>query len=68
MQTTLGPRIVRDDTALARILPAGPRTGIRRTNSGGWAAVKDGRLVADYSGIGAKRSAIEAAGTNREIG
>lgn len=68
---TLGPRIVRDESLMEYIADERaarmPRTGIRRTNSGGWAAIRDGRLIDSYSGIGAKRAAIAAAGTNTVI-
>lgn len=72
MTTTLGPRIVRDDNALQQYIEAErhaaqPRTGIRQTNSGDWAAVRDGRLVSTHAGIGAKRAAILAAGTNTVV-
>lgn len=42
-------------------------TGIRRTAQGGWAAVKNGRLVRDFVGTGSKARAIKAAGTNAVI-
>jgi len=42
------------------------QSGIRRS-AGGWAAIRDGRLVDEYVGVGSKRSAIEAAGTNAVI-
>ena len=42
-------------------------TGIRKSNAGDWCAIKNGRLVASFSGAGAKRQAIEAAGTSRVI-
>jgi hypothetical protein len=47
--------------------PRGPQTGIRRTNTGGWAAIKRDRLVDTFVGIGSKAAAIRAAGTNRVI-
>jgi hypothetical protein len=43
------------------------RDGIRRTNSGSWAAIRDGRLVNEFRGSGSKAAAIRAAGTNRVI-
>jgi hypothetical protein len=47
--------------------PRVPMTGIRRTVQGGWAAIKDGRLVRDFTGTGSKAKAIKAAGTNAVI-
>jgi hypothetical protein len=41
-------------------------SGIRRYNAG-WAAIRDGRLVEEFTGAGSKRAAIEAAGTNAVI-
>ena len=39
-------------------------TGIRRTNTGSWAAVVEGRVKGVWSGAGSKRRAIRQAGTN----
>lgn len=65
-----GPRIIGkaapDPSHLVALASAKP-TGIRRTNTGGWAAIRDGRLVASYVGLGAKREAIRDAGTNEVI-
>jgi hypothetical protein len=47
--------------------PRERETGIRRTVQGGWAAIKDGRLVRDFTGTGSKAKAIKAAGTNAVI-
>ncbi len=41
-------------------------TGIRRTASG-WAAIKSGRLVDEFSGPGCKAAAIQRAGTNAVV-
>jgi len=71
MTTTLGPRIVRDESLMNYIADeraaAQPRTGIRRGNTGAWAAIKDGRLIDSFSGPGSKAAAIRAAGTNTVI-
>ena len=40
------------------------KTGIRRSASGAWVAVVDGRLAGAWSGAGSKLRAIRAAGTN----
>lgn len=42
-------------------------TGIRRTNTGGWVAVVNGRAADTFTGPGSRRRAIQTAGTNREI-
>lgn len=42
-------------------------TGIRLSNCGEWVAVRNGRYVGSFKGIGAKRSAILAAQSNRVI-
>lgn len=71
MTTTLGPRIIRDESLMAHIAmeraAAMPRTGIRRCNSGAWAAVREGRLIDTFAGPGSKASAIRAAGSNTVI-
>lgn len=71
MTQTLGPKIIRDESLMHYVETARaermPRTGIRRGNTGDWAAIKDGRLVQSFSGIGAKRAAIQAAGTNTVV-
>lgn len=41
-------------------------TGIRRTAMG-WAAIKGGRLVNEFTGAGCKAAAILEAGTNEVI-
>jgi hypothetical protein len=41
-------------------------TGIRRTAKG-WAAIKSGRLVAEFTGPGCKAAAILEAGTNEVV-
>jgi hypothetical protein len=43
------------------------QTGIRRTNSGAWAAIRAGKLIDTFKGPGSKVRAIQAAGTNRVI-
>ena len=60
-----GPKIIRREApeAKSRQRHRG-ETGIRATNDGGWAAVKDGKLVDVYTGAGARRMAIRTAGTN----
>lgn len=65
----LGPKIIRDESAEPprSVKHAAPQTGIRRTNTGGWAAIRDDRLVGTYEGAGAKRLAIANAGTNEVI-
>lgn len=72
MTTTLGPKIIRDESGLMDYIAEQraasiPRTGIRRTNSGGWAAIKDGRLLDTFNGVGAKRIAIQRAGSNTVV-
>jgi hypothetical protein len=69
MTTTLGPKIIRDESADEQlaVLATTTHTGIRRTNSGGWAAVKDGRLIDIFTGVGSKAAAIQAAGSNAVI-
>lgn len=42
-------------------------TGIRRTNTGGWAAIVGGRLKAEFRGMGSKARAIRSAGTNAVV-
>lgn len=44
-------------------------TGIRRapSSSNGWQAIVDGKLKAEFYGLGSKRLAIAAAGTNKEL-
>lgn len=61
-----GPKILAEAIPPPYIAPK-PTTGIRRTNTEGWAAVKGGRLVDTFEGIGSKAAAIRAAGTNRII-
>jgi len=50
--------------AAARLRSA--QSGIRRSR-GGWVAVREGRLVDEFTGAGSKRAAIEAAGSNAVI-
>lgn len=66
--TARGPRIISMPPAIT-IRPAEKardegKTGIRRTDSGAWVAVVDGRLVGVWSGAGSKLRAIRNAGTN----
>lgn len=67
-----GPKIIQtaptEDEQVKLDLTAHHATGIRRTNTGGWAAVKNGRLIDTFSGLGCKVAAIRAAGTNTVIG
>ena len=63
-----GPKIIRDtreDGGCAPVIRAA--TGIRRTNSGGWAAIHAGRLVGSFTGPGSRAAAIQAAGTNERV-
>lgn len=43
------------------------KTGIRRSEYGGWLAIVDGRLVDVWRGPGSKLNAIRAAGTNEVL-
>ena len=73
----MGPKILFDPASLEpEVLSARdqeaesfepPPTGIRRLASGAWAAVVDGRYRGEWSGPGAKRQAIQIAGTNAVI-
>lgn len=49
--------------------PTKRETGIRRSPSStnGWQAVVDGKFKAEFYGLGSKRLAIVAAGTNKEL-
>lgn len=69
----LGPKVIRDES-LDRYIEEQraaaslrPRTGIRRTNTGGWAAIREDRLVDTFEGPGSKGRAILSAGTNAVI-
>jgi hypothetical protein len=68
----LGPKIIADE-------PIHPRedggchsveritTGVRRANSGGWAAIRNGKLIDSFTGPGSRAAAIRAAGTNARV-
>jgi hypothetical protein len=53
--------------ALSERRAAERQTGIRRSNSGAWCAIVEGRLIDSWVGAGAKATAIRVAGTNRVI-
>lgn len=63
-----GPKIIAEADPhvfeLAAVDPHEDATGIRRTNTGGWAAIKDGRLRGEWRGPGSKARAIRSAGTD----
>lgn len=67
-----GPKIIAESTPeqpqSRDALMATTATGIRRANNGAWCAVKHGRLIDTFAGLGSKAAAIRAAGTNRVIG
>lgn len=42
------------------------QTGIQRGRRG-WIAVRQGRLIDEYVGVGSKAAAIQVAGTNRVL-
>lgn len=47
--------------------PTAPATGIRKTNTGEWAVICEGRFVDSFRGIGARARAIDLAGTNHVL-
>lgn len=64
----LGPKVIantREDGGCAPVTRN--VTGIRRVNSGGWAAIRSGRLVDTFTGSGSRAAAIQAAGTNARV-
>jgi hypothetical protein len=72
----MGPKIIRTEAPEPTKAEAGrarreqrqreQQTGIRRTLNG-WAAIRKGRLIAEYTGLGAQPKAIQTAGTNRRL-
>lgn len=65
----MGPKIIAE-TSPEPDAPRSPdegQTGIRRSLTGGWCAIVNGRLVKEFIGMGCKARAIEAAGTNTEL-
>lgn len=63
-----GPKIIADTREDGGCHPVQRKTtGIRRVNSGGWAAIREGRLVDTFTGPGSRAAAITAAGTNARV-
>lgn len=65
-----GPKIIeqvhpREDGGCAPVQRV--TTGIRRVNSGGWAAIRNGKLIDSFTGSGSRAAAIRAAGTNARV-
>lgn len=62
----MGPKVL--DVPTFEQAASYPReSGIRRDSTGGWSAIRNGRLVDSFTGPGCKGRAIQAAGSNRVL-
>ena len=59
-------KILENHPTFEQCPPRPPQTGILRAGNT-WRAIRNGKLVGEFEGVGSKAAAIKVAGTNRAV-